>query len=501
MSELAPLVNAQYGVFYVTKREEDETDARAGRQLRRRNRERAEAASSSCAKAWSARRPPTSAPILLKNVPADFIRIGSGLGHATPANVIILPALFEDEVKAVIELASFSEFNETHQSFLDQLMESVGIVLNTIAATMRTEGLLEAVAAADPGAAGAPDRAHHQAGGAARDQRGAAGEGAAAREREEAGRGQEPRDRHGAPRGRGEGRAARAHLQVQVRIPGQHEPRAAHAAQLAADPVEAAGRQPAGQSQREADRVRAHDQLGGLGPAEPDQRHSRSVEDRIRHGRRSRSARCRWRASGSIWSAPSASSPPTRASTSTSSSTPRCPPTIRTDEKRLQQVVLNLLSNAFKFTAQGSVTLRSAWPTAGWSTNHPVLRSADQAIEIAVTDTGIGIPEGQAEADLRGLPAGRRHHQPQIWRHRPWPVDQPRDRPPARRRVAGALEPRRRLDLHPVRAAAGGGAGDRAAGRQPRPATTIAARWCPRRCRAPFELSDDRDASTAIRSS
>ena len=61
----------------------------------------------------------------------------------TPANVNILPALFEDEVKAVIELASFSEFNETHQSFLDQLMESVGIVLNTIAATMRTEGLLK----------------------------------------------------------------------------------------------------------------------------------------------------------------------------------------------------------------------------------------------------------------------------------------------------------------------------------------------------------------------
>jgi len=51
--------------------------------------------------------------------------------------------LFEDDVKAVIELASFSEFNETHHSFLDQLMESVGIVLNTIAATMRTEGLLK----------------------------------------------------------------------------------------------------------------------------------------------------------------------------------------------------------------------------------------------------------------------------------------------------------------------------------------------------------------------
>ena len=62
-------------------------------------------------------------------------------------------------------------------------------------------------------------------------------------------------------------------------------------------------------------------------------------------------------------------------------------------------------------------------------------------------------PRGQAEADLRAVPAGRRHDQPQIWRHRPWPVDQPRDRAPARRRAAGALEARRRLDLHPVRSA------------------------------------------------
>ncbi|TIR46273.1 MAG: hybrid sensor histidine kinase/response regulator, partial [Mesorhizobium sp.] len=67
----------------------------------------------------------------------------SGLGEAPPASAIVLPALFEDEVKAVIELASFSRFSDTHRLFLEQLMESVGIVLNTIAATMRTEGLLK----------------------------------------------------------------------------------------------------------------------------------------------------------------------------------------------------------------------------------------------------------------------------------------------------------------------------------------------------------------------
>src|SRR5437868_894780 len=142
MSELAPLVNAQYGVFYVTKREEEETKlelvASYGAESSNQLKQEFNLREGLIGQAAADRR-----PILLKDVPPEFIRVGSGLGHATPANVNILPALFEDEVKAVIELASFSEFNETHQNFLDQLMESVGIVLNTIAATMRTEGLLK----------------------------------------------------------------------------------------------------------------------------------------------------------------------------------------------------------------------------------------------------------------------------------------------------------------------------------------------------------------------
>jgi CheY-like chemotaxis protein len=69
------------------------------------------------------------------------------------------------------------------------------------------------------------------------------------------------------------------------------------------------------------------------------------------------------------------------------------PGSIRTDEKRLQQVVLNLLSNAFKFTSSGSVTLSVSQVTSGWSAHHPILRDARHAIAIAVTDTGIGIPK------------------------------------------------------------------------------------------------------------
>jgi HAMP domain-containing protein/CheY-like chemotaxis protein/signal transduction histidine kinase len=82
-------------------------------------------------------------PILITNVPDDYIQISSGLGEAPPRNIIVLPILFEGEVKAVIELASFLPFSTIHQTFLDQLADSIGVVLNMIQANMRTEELLE----------------------------------------------------------------------------------------------------------------------------------------------------------------------------------------------------------------------------------------------------------------------------------------------------------------------------------------------------------------------
>jgi signal transduction histidine kinase/DNA-binding response OmpR family regulator/HAMP domain-containing protein len=81
--------------------------------------------------------------IVVEELPEDYLRIGSGLGEARPSAVVVIPVLFEGQVKAVIELASFHRFSETHLAFLDQLTESIGIVLNTIAAGMRTEELLK----------------------------------------------------------------------------------------------------------------------------------------------------------------------------------------------------------------------------------------------------------------------------------------------------------------------------------------------------------------------
>src|SRR5262249_45509478 len=81
-------------------------------------------------------------PILLTDVPDNYTKIRSGLTEFRPLNVVVLPILFEGEGKAVLELSSVERFSPAHQAFLDQLTESIGIVLNTIEASTRTENLL-----------------------------------------------------------------------------------------------------------------------------------------------------------------------------------------------------------------------------------------------------------------------------------------------------------------------------------------------------------------------
>ncbi|MDM0066690.1 HAMP domain-containing protein [Variovorax sp. J31P207] len=80
--------------------------------------------------------------ILLTNVPSTAFKVATGLSEGAAMDVIVLPVVFEDEVRGVLELASLERFNPSHQAFLDQLTESIGIVINTISANMRTEDLL-----------------------------------------------------------------------------------------------------------------------------------------------------------------------------------------------------------------------------------------------------------------------------------------------------------------------------------------------------------------------
>jgi HAMP domain-containing protein/CheY-like chemotaxis protein/signal transduction histidine kinase len=142
MSELTPLVSAHHGAFFMM-------DNDAGGSLLKlissyAYRQRKHVANRFApGEGLVGQAALEKQPILLQNVPDDYIQITSGLGEAPPRNIIVLPVLFEGEVKAVIELASFLPFSQIHQMFLDQLTESVGVVLNMIQANMRTEELLE----------------------------------------------------------------------------------------------------------------------------------------------------------------------------------------------------------------------------------------------------------------------------------------------------------------------------------------------------------------------
>ncbi|MCL9682712.1 HAMP domain-containing protein [Legionella maioricensis] len=142
LSELAPVVNSQHALFYIMDNTGSTAKLRmlasyAFKQRKNLSNEFAigEGLVGQCA--FEKER------ILLNNVPDDYVYITSGLGESAPLNIILLPVLFEGQVKAVIELASFDRFSIAQQALLDQLTESIGIVLNTIEANSRTEELLK----------------------------------------------------------------------------------------------------------------------------------------------------------------------------------------------------------------------------------------------------------------------------------------------------------------------------------------------------------------------
>src|SRR5438874_5854091 len=141
LSELAPVVSAQHALFYVL----DSSGSQAGLTLLASYGGKGQSALGSRLDVGEGLVGQCAAErekILLSNVPLDYIKIFSGLGAAPPQNILVLPVIFEGQVKGVLELASFDRFSPTHEAFLDQLTESIGIVINTIEANTRTEDLL-----------------------------------------------------------------------------------------------------------------------------------------------------------------------------------------------------------------------------------------------------------------------------------------------------------------------------------------------------------------------
>jgi signal transduction histidine kinase/CheY-like chemotaxis protein len=325
-------------------------------------------------------------------VPGEFIRIGSGLGHATPASVTVLPALFEDDVKAVIELASFNSFNETHQSFLDQLMESVGIVLNTIAATMRTEGLLkqsqlltQELQARQTELTTKQEELH-----VTNEELKEKAQLLENEKRQVEAKNFEIDMARRAVEEKAEQLALTSKYKSEFLANMSHELRTPLNSLLILSRLLADN--PHGNlNEKQTEFARTIHSAGsdllslindildlskiesGTVSIEIADMPLISLKQHMERTFRQLAADKNLQFSVEFDSA--------------------LPVSIRTDEKRLQQVVLNLLSNAFKFTDSGNVTLAVRQASSGWSAQNPMLRDARNAIAIAVTDTGIGIPK------------------------------------------------------------------------------------------------------------
>ncbi|MGH3389600.1 MAG: ATP-binding protein, partial [Actinomadura sp.] len=144
MSELTPTASAQYGAFYLGEPSGDRDDAKvsltllAGYGLSDDNLGvRFSLGEGMVGQAARERR-----TILVTDAPEGYITIGSGLGRSAPANIIVLPIVFEGEVLGAIELASFNRFTDMHLAFFDQFTETIGVTINAIIANTRTESLL-----------------------------------------------------------------------------------------------------------------------------------------------------------------------------------------------------------------------------------------------------------------------------------------------------------------------------------------------------------------------
>ncbi|HSL67545.1 MAG TPA: HAMP domain-containing protein, partial [Actinomycetota bacterium] len=141
MSEVTPVVSAQHGAFFMAVTEDGHLQlklvAAYGYRSRRKTSEGFGLGEGLVGQAAVEKK-----PIMVTDPPEGYIRVSSGTGEGRPAAIVVLPVVFEEQVLAVIELASFTPFSEVSLMFLEQLVETIGVVLNGVIANMRTEELL-----------------------------------------------------------------------------------------------------------------------------------------------------------------------------------------------------------------------------------------------------------------------------------------------------------------------------------------------------------------------
>jgi len=390
LSELSPLVSAQHGAFYAMTGSSDATDPVLSLQAGYGFEERRQLSTSfrlgeglvgQCAKEQKR--------ILLTEVPGDYVRINSGLGAATPLNIVVLPIIFEGSVRAVIELASFSAFTETHLTFLDQLTENIALVLNSMEANAQTETLLgQAQSLAEE------LRTQQEELRASNDDLGRQAELLAEKNTEA-----EQRNRE-AVKSKELLEEKAGQLTLSSKYKSEFIANMSHelrtplnsllmlAEQLEDNPD---GNMTPVQVQY-ANVIRSSGQdllalLNGI----LDLAKVESGTIAAKFGEVSVEALCEAlhsefehvaKAQGLEFSIGAA---------------PDAPETFVTDLQRLRQILKNLLANAFKFTAHGQVSVIVGSADGGWSTENASLEEASAVVALTVTDTGIGIePEDQA---------------------------------------------------------------------------------------------------------
>ncbi|HZR55654.1 MAG TPA: HAMP domain-containing protein [Terriglobales bacterium] len=382
LSELVPLVNAQQGVIYQMEDEEAAgmvmlsafaSDGQGGHLHRLKL---GEGLIGQCA--IEKRR------MLINDLPEHTIPIRSGLFEAVPRNVIVLPVLFEDRVKAVIELASLGVFTASHLAFLEQLTASIGIVLNSIEATMQTEGLLkqsqqlatelqtqqkELQQTNEQLAQKAQQLAEQNVEVERKNQ-----------EIEQARRALEEKAKE---------------LALTSKYKSEFLANMSHELRTPLNSILVLGQQLSDnpESNLTPKQVEFARTIHGAGTDLLNLISDILDLSKIESGTVSVDAEEVFFASLlDMIARPFRHEAENRRLSFEINTDPHLNRSLVTDSKRLQQVLKNLLSNAFKFTEHGGVRLSVSVATGGWSSEHPILQGAGSVIAFEVTDTGIGIP-------------------------------------------------------------------------------------------------------------
>jgi HAMP domain-containing protein/CheY-like chemotaxis protein/signal transduction histidine kinase len=382
LSELTPLVNAQQGVIYQMGSEESaemvllSAFAGDGEDGHLRRLKLGEGLVGQCAA--EKRR------MLISELPSNTISIRSGLFEAVPRNVIVLPVLFEDRVKAVIELASLSNFTTSHLAFLEQLTASIGIVLNSIEATMQTEGLLK-----QSQQLATELQMQQKELQQTNEQLAQKAQQLAEQNVEVERKNQEIEQARGALEGKAKELALTSKYKSEFLANMSHELRTPLNSILVLG--QQLGDNPDGNlTPKQVEFART---IHGAGTDLLNLITDILDLSKIESGTVSVEAEEVFFASMlDAVGRPFRHEAENRRLTFEVHTDPHLSRSVVTDSKRLQQVLKNLLSNAFKFTEVGGVRLSVSQARNGWSEDHPILGKVASVVSFEVSDTGIGIP-------------------------------------------------------------------------------------------------------------